>query len=128
MADPDPIEPRFLYEARNLLYPSLRQSAAEVAEMEPGARGQVERVARALADLHAEKLHLQKFATMVSDLDRNEHGRHEGDVDGSQPSLGNPRVQTGDVLGYSLGGSWRYVMPERGRRHDPDAWKVDNRG
>lgn len=71
---------------------------------------------------------LRDFERMVLDLDRNEHGRHEGDADTGDPcgvSHGGPH-KTGDVLGYSLGGRWRYVMPEQGRRHDPEAWKVDN--
>jgi hypothetical protein len=124
---PDPIEPRFLSEAVTLLFPSVRYSPADVAEMEPASRAQVERVARALADHNAERLQLQKFARMVSDLDRNEHGRHEGDADAGDPSgasQGNPLLRTGDTLGYGLGGGIRYVMPERGRRHDPDAWIV----
>jgi hypothetical protein len=76
--------------------------------------------------LRAEVRRLSVFARMVNDLDRNEHGRHEGDVDGGDPtgvSQGNPRLHTGDVLGYSIAGDQRpYVMPERGQRHDPQAW------
>jgi hypothetical protein len=71
-----------------------------------------------------EELRLRKFGTMVRDLDRNENGRHEGDADVGDPSgvsRGNPRLRTGGVLGYTIGGR-PYVMPERGRRHDPDAW------
>lgn len=67
---------------------------------------------------------LRKFQRMVNDLDRNEHGRHEGDADVGDPtgvSHGNPRLKTGDILGYQLGGI-PYVMPERGKRHDPKAW------
>ena len=36
-------------------------------------------------------------------------------------SQGNPRLHAGDVLGYDIGGR-PYVMPERGKRHDPAAW------
>lgn len=71
----------------------------------------------------------EPFASMVADLDRNEHGRHEGDADVSDASgrsQGNPLLPTGATLGYSLGGRWRYVVPERGRRHDPSAWRVEN--
>lgn len=120
------VDRRFVYKALGILFPGNRMTADDIAGMVPDARDQVDRLARVLADHNAELLHLQKFATMVADLDRNEHGRHEGDIDGSAPSQGNPRLQTGDVLGYSLGGAWRYVMPERGKRHDPDAWRVRN--
>jgi hypothetical protein len=67
---------------------------------------------------------LDPFRRMVSDLDRNENGRHEGDADVGDPSgvsQGNPRMKTGDVIGYMLGGH-PYVMPPRGKRHDPAAW------
>lgn len=75
-------------------------------------------------DQQEEIARLRKFERMVCDLDRNQNGRHEGDIDTGGTSQGNPRLHTGDVLGYGLGGSVRYVMPERGRRHDPDAWIV----
>jgi hypothetical protein len=70
---------------------------------------------------------------LLTDLDRCPHGRHEGDVcAGYQPgrpssgcqgglSLGNPHVQTGQVIGYNLGGR-PYAMPDRGERHDATAW------
>lgn len=74
----------------------------------------------------AEIARLRGFERMVLDLDRNENGRHEGDADvGDRDgvSQGNPLpLTTGSTLGYGLGGSIRYVMPERGKRHDPDAW------
>lgn len=69
---------------------------------------------------------LERWRTMVADLDRNEHGRHEGDADVGDPtgvSQGNPLLPAGTVLGYSLGGSWQYVMPERGQRHRIEAWR-----
>jgi hypothetical protein len=71
----------------------------------------------AMQDLH-------RFKRILVDLDRNEHGRHEGDVDIGDPSgysQGNPRLKTGDILGYSLGGG-KYIMPPREKRHDPTAW------
>jgi hypothetical protein len=67
---------------------------------------------------------LRKFQIMVMDLDRNEHGRHQGDIDTGDHtgvSRGNPNLMAGQVLGYSLGGGV-YVVPERDKRHDPDAW------
>lgn len=75
---------------------------------------------------HAERLELQGYRTMLADLSRNEHGRHEGDIDGSMPSKGNPHLRTGDVIGYSLGGSWKYVVPEPRLRGDLGAWRVRN--
>lgn len=78
-------------------------------------------------ELRLEVQALAPFRRMVADLDRNEHGRHEGDVDAGDPtgvSHGNPRLQTGDVLGYDIGGR-SYVMPERGRRGDPIAWRTE---
>lgn len=74
----------------------------------------------ALADVR----HLEQFRQIVLDLDRNANGRHEGDADVGDPtgiSQGNPRLRTGDTVGYGIGGV-PYVMPERGRRHDPAAW------
>lgn len=75
---------------------------------------------------HAKVIHLQGYRTMLTDLCRNEHGRHEGDIDGAAPSQGNPHLKTGDVIGYSLGGSWKYVVPEPRQRGDLDAWRVRN--
>jgi hypothetical protein len=71
-----------------------------------------------------ELIKLRKFQQIVSDLDRNEHGRHEGDIDTFDPtgiSNGNPKFCTGEVIAYSLGGK-PYIMPARGNRHDPDSW------
>jgi hypothetical protein len=65
-----------------------------------------------------------KFRQILADLDRNENGRHEGDADvGTKGgvSLGNPMLQTGEVLGYDIGGRV-YVMPDRANRHKADAW------
>ena len=84
---------------------------------------------RQLAEERAEEIaRLRKFERMVLDIDRNANGRHEGDADvGDRDgvSQGNPLpLTTGSTLGYGLGGGHRYVMPERGKRHDPDAWIV----
>jgi hypothetical protein len=68
---------------------------------------------------------LQQFQTMISDLDRNEHGRHEGDIDAFDHtgiSRGNPNLRTGAIIGYDISGR-PYVMPPREVRHDPEAWK-----
>lgn len=63
------------------------------------------------------------FARIIHDLSRNEHGRHEGDVDGNSPSLGNPHLPVGTVFGYSIGGSYEYVVPPHEDAHKPEAWR-----
>lgn len=67
---------------------------------------------------------LTALAGMVDDLDRNEHGRHIGDADSSDPSgtsQGNPIHPPGSTLGYDIGGR-PYVMPERTTRDVAD-WR-----
>lgn len=67
------------------------------------------------------------FEKMVGDLDRNEHGRHEGDVDNMDPtrrSQGNPHLPVGTILGYDISGR-PYVVPPRSRRASPEAWVMD---
>jgi len=67
---------------------------------------------------------LQPALTMLADLDRSRQGRHEGDVEGGAVSLGNPHLSTGQTIGYSIGGSFAYVVPEPRLRGDVEAWKV----
>lgn len=88
--------------------------------------GMVRQTWRELAEeREAEIQRLRKFERMVSDLDRNENGRHEGDADvGAPGGVSQGNFTTGQLIGYGLGGSIRYVMPERGKRSDPDAWIV----
>ena len=72
---------------------------------------------------------LRAWAKMISDLDRNEHGRHETDVDSGHPdgvSHGNPLMPTGTVIGHDMSGNM-YVMPPRGERHKPEAWVVERK-
>jgi len=80
---------------------------------------------RELCDEQIKEIHkLSHFKRMVTDLDRNENGRHEGDADVGDPtgvSQGNPKLKTGDILGYSISGE-PYIMPERGKRYDSKAW------
>lgn len=67
---------------------------------------------------------LRAFAALVSDLDRNANGRHEGDVDSDDPtgvSRGNPSLPTGALIGHTLDGR-PIVVPPRSRRGDPAAW------
>lgn len=125
---PDPLVVRVVLDT---LYPSANYRPEDVPDMNGMHRGMVLRVAELLQGYEVERRHLQQFAVMVADLDRNERGRHEGDSDSTDPSgqsQGNPSLRAGDVLGYSLHGAYRYVMPERGQRHKPEAWKVDVRG
>lgn len=69
---------------------------------------------------------MTELAKLLADLDRCEHGRHEGDVCSgingcNGPSQGNPHIRTGDVIGYTIERQ-PIVMPKRGHRHDPAAW------
>lgn len=59
-----------------------------------------------------ELLRLQKAHTILSDLDRCEHGRHRNDVCGqcNGPSVGNGFIGTGRRLGTTMSGK-RIVVP-----------------
>lgn len=65
------------------------------------------------------------WAALVADLDRCQHGRHDGDKCGScgGPSRGNPHLRPGTVIGYGLRGE-PIVMPHRDDRHDPASWRT----
>lgn len=76
------------------------------------------------AQQEEELARLRLFQSIVSDLDRNPNGRHEGDADVGDHtgvSQGNPKFTTGDVVGYQIGGR-PILMPPRGKRHDPAEW------
>jgi hypothetical protein len=62
--------------------------------------------------------------TMVADLDRCEHGRHEGDVCGScgGPSHGNPFLESGSPLGYDIAGRPYIITASRSKMHAED-WR-----
>lgn len=64
------------------------------------------------------------WAALVADLDRCEHGRHQGDACGDcgTESHGNPHLAPGQVIGYGLRGD-RIVMPDRDTKHDLAAWR-----
>lgn len=69
----------------------------------------------------------QDALKLLSELDRCEHGRHEGDSCFDCPdrySTGNPRLPAGARIGTAHGGDPIY-MPKRGVRHLPDRWRVD---
>lgn len=64
---------------------------------------------------------------ILTDLDRCQHGRHQGDACGpadacTGTSAGNPHLRPGQVIGYSLRGD-HIVMPDREHKHDPAAWR-----
>jgi hypothetical protein len=64
---------------------------------------------------------------ILTDLDRCQHGRHQGDPCGpadacTGTSAGNPHLPTGMVIGYGLRGD-EIVMPDRDHKHDPAAWR-----
>ncbi|QGZ53304.1 hypothetical protein GPZ77_34300 (plasmid) [Streptomyces sp. QHH-9511] len=64
------------------------------------------------------------WAGLIGDFDRCEHGRHEGDVCGTTcgtRSQGNPHMQPGTVIGYSLR-KGRIVMPHREDKYNLAAW------
>ena len=65
-----------------------------------------------------------QLAAILLDLDRCQHGRHEGETCGDcgGPSAGNPHMRTGTVVGYQVHGR-QIVMPDRERKHDPAAWR-----
>lgn len=64
----------------------------------------------------------RNLARLMRDLDRCEHGRHEGDICSScgGPSKGGI-IPTGTPIGFTMSGN-PIVMPPRGQRHDPAAW------
>lgn len=75
---------------------------------------------------HEAHLTLQGYRTMLSDLDRNASGRHEGDYDTKATgnggiSAGNPHLTTGQIIGYDIGGR-EYVVPEPRDRGTLSAW------
>lgn len=68
---------------------------------------------------------LAKWATLVSDLDRSPNGRHEGDAEFQDPSgvsQGNPHIQPGEVIGYTISGGEIAMPVNIGDRNDPDKW------
>ena len=90
------------------------------------AHGVGESLARLVGGLGLGETRDAAFARMVSDLDRCEHGRHEGDVCGScgGPSVGN--LLLGDPIGFTMGGK-PYRMPPWRERFDPAAWLPEGR-
>lgn len=70
-------------------------------------------------------LRLHDAQRLLADLDRSPNGRHQGDVEGQDPtgfSQGNPHLTTGATIGYDIGGK-PYVVPEPRMRGNIDAWQ-----
>jgi hypothetical protein len=70
------------------------------------------------------RIRAEQFERILMDLDRNPHGRHEGDYDVNEyegVSRGNPHIRLNQILGYDIGGRV-YRMPARANRHKPEAW------
>lgn len=64
---------------------------------------------------------------VLMDLDRCQHGRHQGDACGPADactgiSAGNPHLRPGQVIGYGLRGD-PIVMPDRDHKSDPSCWR-----
>jgi hypothetical protein len=69
-------------------------------------------------------LRQQAAGTLLMDLDRCRHGRHEGDACNDCPgeiSAGNPFLPAGGQIGFDISGR-RIIVPPRGSKHDPAAW------
>jgi hypothetical protein len=61
---------------------------------------------------------------VLADLDRCEHGRHQGDQCFSCPdglSPGNPHLRPGQTIGYGLDGV-PIVVPTRARKYNAANW------
>lgn len=71
-----------------------------------------------------EEKELRLARRILNDLDRCEHGRHEGDYCAScgGPSKGNPKFREGETIGYTLHLTHRVVVPPVFRRGFPSEW------
>jgi hypothetical protein len=64
------------------------------------------------------------WSALVADLDRCQHGRHEGDdcADCGGRSIGNPHIALHGLIGYDRHGRG-IVQPDREHKHDVAAWR-----
>ncbi len=64
--------------------------------------------------------------TLLLNLDRCEHGRHSIDYcwNCGSTSVGNPHIQTGQLLGYDYKGDY-IIVPEIDLRQDIKNWFVE---
>lgn len=75
-------------------------------------------------ELEIELLRAARFTNICMDLDRCEHGRHEGDVCSGcgGNSHGNPwRPKAGQRLGYTIDRK-EIIIPGRENKHEPAQW------
>jgi len=66
----------------------------------------------------------ERFMQILLDLDRCEHGRHQGDeCRGCHgPSVGNDLILEGEAIGYGHDGGL-IVRPAHADKFNPDAWR-----
>ncbi len=80
-----------------------------------------------LADAERRASDASQLAAILTDLDRCEHGRHEGDICSgvsgcNGPSHGNPiAAQHGRQVGYNISRE-SVRVPDRWKLNDPEAW------
>ena len=71
---------------------------------------------------------LQRAATLLSDLDRSDVGRHKGDVESQDPSgisQGTPHLSEGQRIGTTLSGApIYYPYFDRADLGDVDNWII----
>lgn len=61
---------------------------------------------------------------LLGELDRSQHGRHEGDAESQDPSgtsQGNPLLREGQHIGYHISGK-RIVVPHWRDLQKPHTW------
>lgn len=94
--------------------------------------------AEAAEYLDEQRRRLQDFVTVLADLDRCEHGRHEGDPcsECGGPSKGNPIMSSSPArsitlvarqIGFGIDGS-PVVIPQGRAQSDADSWRVPPSG
>lgn len=70
---------------------------------------------------------LHAFMQLLLDLDRCQHGRHAADPCFGCPdgqSAGNQLIPPGTLIGTTVGGRHRIVVPDPAQRYEPSAWIV----
>lgn len=94
----------------------------EALTVPPGYASRTDDTAEEAKDRWAHQL-----VAVLADLDRCEHGRHEGDTCGSchgGTSLGNPLIHPDRVIGYSRLAA-PIFLPARDHKHEPAAWRTN---
>jgi hypothetical protein len=93
----------------------------EALTVPPGYSSRTDDTAEEAKDRWAHQL-----VAVLADLDRCEHGRHEGDACGScgGASLGNPHIGPDRVIGYSRLAA-PIFLPGRDHKHEPAAWRTN---